>query len=1156
MNARRNTILRNLLAPGVMLAAASIAHAQQNSSINGTITDQAGAAIPKAHVILKEETTGFTKSADTNEVGAYTFAGLNIGTYDITVTMQGFETTVQKGVVLNISQDVHSDLSLTVGQTNETVTVTANALAIQTDSNVVSTLISGEEFTEIATENRNFAALVALGLGASSLLPDSNTPTSVGSSFAISFNGLRQSHNIWLIDGGEADDRGGAGGSSIQPSQDAIAQVETLSSNYPPDYGISSGATISMGLKSGGQKFHGELWEFNRNTDFNANTYFNKQSGSARAKLNYNIYGGNFSGPVEIPGLYNTHKDKTFFFWNEEWRRLIQGNNASSNNALNPADLPVAGKDLAYKAPAFAPGTNLLIPYVGDPAYNAKLTALGLKSCAPAAVGTPASTPSCYFPNNVVPNALFDANALAYLGTGVIPTANLANGQVISQASVPIDVRDDVVRIDHKLNDKWQILFHYLHDRVSQGSPSTMVGWAGATYSTVTSTFSNPSSSAALKVAGQIKPNLLLEASFNYDGNVIDIVNSSNGNRPSTFTSSKFFKNGSTSLPGLSLGAPYNTSEKFGSAPWHNAANDYEPKVDLSYTLGKHAMKFGASYNRYIKDQKLFLDAEGDYSISNPLTGDSAVDFILGLASSYSESQAAPIRNYVNETPSLYAYDTWQVTPRISLQLGFRYDGLPHAFERSNQVANFNPNNYLSSEAPSYLSVSGQLNPAGPGFGTVAGGTQAFYLNGITLAGVYGTPKGLVTNDWDTLQPRIGFSAKIFDEKTVLRGGFGTFYERLQGNDIYNSATNAPFANTPSASGVYVSNPSTSYQTGQTAATPIFAQGLTSLAPTYRAPAVAQYSLGIQRQMFPSVVGTFQYVGNMAWHQNIDRAINTYPLSTPLSIRQQAGSGGLANADFYRTYQGFSGITQQENTTNGGYNGLQIGIRAQNRYGLTGEVDYTYSHEIDISSYDLNGVSNPFNLKYDKASGAFDRRHILSSNYVYKLPIFNHSQGLEHSLLGGWEVAGTIIAQTGTIIGNNGPTLNGNDIIGLGGGYTNRPNLVGKVQYTKVHGGAWINPSNFSQPLAAWQGSLTQGFGNAGRDSVIGPGRLNFTTSLYKGFALTERVNFEFRAESYNTFNHTEFSSLNNGFGGNSGFGHVNGTYDPRNLEFGAKLKF
>jgi len=214
-----------------------------------------------------------------------------------------------------VSSTERVDVKLTVGAETQTVTVEADALAVQADSNVVSTLISSEEISEIATANRNFAALAALGLGVSSALPDNNTPSTVSASFTISVNGLRQSHNIWLIDGTEADDRGGAGGMDVMPSQDAIAEFNMLTSNYPPDYGISSGATMSLSLKSGTQKFHGSGWEFNRNTDYDANDYFNKFNGahSSRTVLDYNVYGFNFGGPLFIPKVYNQDKQHTFF---------------------------------------------------------------------------------------------------------------------------------------------------------------------------------------------------------------------------------------------------------------------------------------------------------------------------------------------------------------------------------------------------------------------------------------------------------------------------------------------------------------------------------------------------------------------------------------------------------------------------------------------------------------------------------------------------------------------------------------------------------------------------------------------------------------------------------------------------------------------------
>ncbi len=1142
---------RLLLVPVMLFLVCLAGHAQQNSTITGTVLDKAGAAIPGAQVTLTQQQTGFTSSAVSNDSGNFTFNGLNVGTYDLKATAKGFDAYVEKGIVVNVSQTTRVDATLTVGSVDQTVTVQSDVLTVQTDSNVVSTLVSEEQITEIATENRNFASLVALGLGVSSTLPDNNTPTSVGASASISVNGLRQSHNIWLIDGGEADDRGGAGGIDILPSQDAIAQLETLSSNYPPDYGISSGATISLSLKSGTQKFHGELWEFNRNTAFNANSWQNNDNPvpTKRAKLNYNIYGVNAGGPLFIPGFYNQDRKKTFFFWNEEWRKLIQGSSPNLQNDLPAADFPTAGQNLTYIAPAFKSGNQLVVPEVGDPAWNARLIA----AC-------PTCVPGKAFPGNVIPAALFDANAVKYLNSGIVPKPNVSGDQYLGQASLPIDVRDDVVRVDHRINDKFQILAHYLHDSVSQSFPAPMVGWSGGSWPTIQSTLSNPSNSGALKLTATLSPDLLVEASMNYDGNIIDIVNSSVGALPSGFAVNKYFNNGSKSAPAMQWNGIYGgVQENPGSAPWHNAAEDYEPKVDVSYTKGKHAMKFGFSYNRYTKNQKLFLNAEGSFGFSG-LSGDAFMDMLMGLANSYSESQAAPIRHYVNQTPSVYVMDTWKATPHLSLQLGLRFDYLPFAFERSNQVANFDPAKYLSSQAPTWK-PNGTLDPNGPGFQVVNG--APFYLNGVTLAAQNGTPRNLVKTDPETLQPRVGFSDDIFGNgKTVLRGGFGTFYERLQGNDIYDAATAAPFANTPSANTVYLTDPHTSYVTGLAAATPFFAQGSTTLAQNFKAPAVAQFSLGVQDQLAQSLILVVQYVGNMAWHQNIRRNINTFPLNTAPSIRANAGDpsnksgtnpngASIAIPDQLRTYDGFGGITQQENNTNGNYNGFQAGLRVQNRWGLSGEVDYTYSHEIDITSTDDSGIDNPFNIKYMKGSGGFDRRHILSINYIYKLPIFKEP-GLMHTALGGWEIAGTAIDETG--VPTTPRTSLNFDTVGLDGGYTNRPNQSAKSKRMSGLTQAF-DTSVFSNPTASWAGGPNQGFGSAGKDAIPGPNRVNFTTSFYKSFAIRELARFEFRVESFNTFNHTQPNGINNTLG-NSNFGKVTSFYDPRSLELGGKFIF
>ena len=990
-------------------------------------------------------------------------------------------------------------------------------------------------------------------MGVSSALPDSNTPTSVASNFTISVNGLRQSHNIWLIDGGESDDRGAGGGMAIMPSQDAIAEFNVMSSNYPPDYGISSGATMSLSLKSGSQKFHGSLFEFNCTPAYNAKEPISR----TKTNAHYNIFGGNIGGPLSIPGIYNQNKQKTFFFWNEEWRKILSAAGTTNSPTLPNADRPVVGQNLVYKAPAFAPDTQLVVPTVGDAAFNAQLATLGL-------------TPGKPFPNNTIPYQLFDPNAVLFLNTGILPKPTTSDDKAIANTANPIDVRDDIVRIDHKFNDKWAILGHYMHDKVVQTYGVPFLGWLSASYNTVTSNLSTPAYSSAIKLSGTISPNLLVEASMNYDGNIINITNSALANKPSGWNAGTFFNNGSKLVPGMGWGTPYNTNEQMGSVPWHNAAQDYMPKGDVSYTMGKHALKFGVSYNRYTKNQQLFGNVMGQYTFGAN-SGDSFMDMLMGLSSNYQQFMEAPIRHYVNQTPSAYVMDNWHVTPRLSLQLGLRHDALPHAWERSNYVANFDPNLYLNSQQPRW-NADGSMDPGGPGFQVLNG--IPYYLNGMGLAGANGFPRGLVTNDYKTLQPRIGFSEDLFGNgKTVLRGGFGTFFERMQGNDIYDTATSPPFAYNPSANNVYFSTPSKSWVTGDVAAKPFFPAGMNNMPQTYRAPGVAQFSLGVQREVAPSMVWVVQYVGNLAWHQNIQRQINTFAIDTDMNVRCRYGDGNnkynggtdvcpngsvptnLPNANLYRNFPGFANINQIENTTNGTYNGFQTGLRIQNRWGLSGEIDYTRSHEIDLTTQDKQNASNPWNLKYDKGSGFLDRRHILSINYVYHLPFFRNSTGWTKAMLGGWEIAGTALAESGVVPTNQGPGLSINyDTVGLGGGYTNRPNQTGKTRYLKERN-KWFDTSTFAAPTPAWLGGPNLGIGNARKDTIVGPGRENFTASLYKTFAIGEAASFQLRFESFNTFNHFQPNGLNTSYGG-SQFGQITSAWDPRTLELGGKFSF
>lgn len=1142
---------------------------QDNATINGTVTDASGALVPNAAISLTNPATGQVRQVTSNSAGAYRFANVGIGTYTLSATAPGFQKYTKTNIVVNVAATLEEDVSLTVGSQGQTVTVAADALQVQTETSEVSNLINGEQVSQLATNGRNVTALAALGLGVSNNLPPFSGVDALTSANGISFNGTRTQHNIYLLDGAEQNDRGCGGCFMNLPSQDAIAQFQTLDSNYSPDYGIGSGGTILMVLKSGTHSFHGEVYEFNRNTDYDANDYFTKSAGEARSAFQLNEPGGNIGGPLWIPGVYNANRNRTFFFWNEEWRRLIQGSTPSVANTALASNFPTPNAPLAYTIPSGGPTP--VVPTTTDPAKLATYLADGLTAGAP-------------FPGNVIPANLIDQNAVLELNAGTFPKPNLGSSQYVSSPPTKDNIREDIIRIDHAINSKYQLMGHYLHDAMNKSFYPPL--WGDSSYPTVGTAMTNPSYTAAIKLTQTYTPNLLNETAFLYSGNKITLAPQagvgSSFSLPSGWTATSFFPvgdNAGKDMPEIQLqGSPLNTTWSESYFPWKNGYEGFEYRDDLSWTKGRHQFKFGFSWLHDYKNQQLQANTQGTAVFnSNVFSGDSYINFILGDASSFTQLQALYGKHWVNNNYGFYGSDDWHVTPRLTLNLGLRYDGLPHAFERYDEFANFVPADYDTSLG-NPVTAAGTLLPSSlstfGGNGYWSG--QEFYLNGIREAGTNGFPRGNVQNTYKTWQPRIGFAYNLTGNgKTVLRGGFGMFFERVQGNDVYNAALNPPFAYQPSATNVYFSNPSTSALTGITT-TQSFPSTMTTLKYNYPPPGTADFSFGIQRELAPSIIAVVQYVGSLGWDQSDQRHINSLPLTntdptcpvnptSPYCDRQ--GVAGqipdpanpatfLAplNANAYVNYPGFADISQEENETNFNYNSLQAGVRIENRHGLTTQFAYTWSHNIDLGSNDLNALSNPYNPAYDRGSdNAFDRRHILNVSYIYALPFFKRGSNLAaREVLGGWEISGVTTAEKGVPL----TVTDSDNTIGLGNGYTNRPNRISSVTYPKKVG-AWFSTSSYADPIAPWNGGPNQGFGDAGKDSAVGPGIFNWNLSLFKSIPLTSREGprFELRFESFNTFNHTQFQGVDTGFH-DGNFGQVTGDYGPRTLQLGGKFLF
>ena len=1145
--------LRAVFFACLLLVAFSSQAFAQEATIVGTATDASGGAVPNVSITITNTQTNQVTKVTTNNEGQYAAPSLQIGRYTVRAEVAGFKKAERTDLSLAVGDRARVDFKMEIGTSEQSVTVEASPVAVQSESGEVSDVISGAQISQLATNGRTLYSLAIMTAGASSNMADYQSATPVGGDATVSFNGLRTSHNIYLIDGGEDLDRGGAGTVSVMPSMDSIQEFRQLTSNYSAEYGLSSGGTMTMAFKSGSKDFHAAGWEFLRNEDLDANNYFLNQAGKPRALNRLNTYGFNVGGPVFIPKVYNTRKDKTFFFYNMEWRKLKQG---GSLNTVVPLTSAYGGAFPGLSTSALhTPCTNQVSSQIA-----AQLTAAGQTLSTPdgtsgACTVDPKNTtnPAVLqaFTGNQIPTSLLNPNAQLLLKAGIFPAPT--SGTAFNGGNnAPTNVREEIIRIDHHFTDKFWIFGHWVDEAISQTYGTSM--WSGDNVPTASNTFGNPSYSGVIHSIYTVSPTVLNEVAFNYNGNRIAILPQGVVAQPAGLTIPRLFTgpNADNRIPSISLAGATGTNYTTNWMPWNNKADDYQIRDDLSWTKGSHQLKFGASWALYKKIQDLFANTEGGFTFDGGYTGNDFADFLLGYANNYAEAGVKDSGHWDNKSYALYVQDNWKVSPKLTLNLGLRWDGIPHTYEENNRQSNFNPALYNPANAAIIL-PSGNISPTSPGLGTspnsILAGYQ-FYLNGIGLAGKNGTPAGLVKNYWANFAPRVGFAYDLEGKgKTVIRGGFGIMYERVQGNGVYNAGTNVPYSAQVSFNNVSLSNPNVSLTTGQTLVAPITVASITGLSTNdYKAPASYQFSIGVQRELAKNSVLSVSYVGNQNRHQNAYRETN---LPSPSQLP------GLINKTVtYNTvvqYLGFNSIKMSENATNSHYNGLQVNFHSQISKNLTLQAVYTLSKAWDPvgqggNAQDLQNISNPYDRSYDNGPSPLDRRHIAIVNFIYELPFFQgmSTGSLLKSTMGGWE-----ISAIGTV--ESGMPLN----ISLGGAQasnglansTNRPNVNGSVSlpHTLLD---WFNPSAFSLPaLGAW--------GNFPARSVYGPGRDNWNISLFKAFNFSEArgSRLEVRLETFNTFNHTQYQGVSTAFT-DSRFGQVTSAYNPRNVQLGVKLMF
>ncbi|MGH9326584.1 MAG: carboxypeptidase regulatory-like domain-containing protein [Terriglobia bacterium] len=1167
------------------------------ATLVGTVTDPAGAAIPGAAVTISNPTKGFMRQLVTNSAGAYMMRALPIGTYVVTVEKPGFQKAVSSGITLTVGQVQQVNFKLQVGEVTQTVTVSGNVARVQTERGAVSNLVTSTQIQNLTMNGRDFMSLFALTPGAA--YPNGLNSIQLGaggSENSTPFNGARPEAVNMELDGSDISDTGdGGNGGKISPPVDTIAEMRITTSNYGADEGQRSGAQIQIVTKAGTDKFHGGAHEFVRNNALDANDFFlnrriNPPGGNAPAvPLKWNVFGFDLGGPLYIPGHYNTSKSKTFFFWAENWARYRQGSVISANTP----SLAMRTGDFSQCDPK-SPNANPVIIAQGCAVPKNPLT------------GQP-------FPGDIVP---MDPNAKILLNS-LFPLPNNGVDGYITAPSLPTNWRDDTIRIDENLTDKTSAFFRVTNESWTQTVAPSL--FSSDAYDTIVTPRSIPAEAATFHVVHTFNPTLMNEfiAGFsNSEISYLPAVGPSNVagsiDKPSNWTMQpQFLANaGQPLLPGVTLsgGSPIDVSENTGAAPFINANPVISFKDDVSKVTGHHTFIMGAFFLRSSKSETTAastVPTQGALSFSSSSavsTGNSLADMFLGRIANYSEgvltANGVPVGGtpkyhfrYVDFEP--FIQDNWKVASRLTLNLGLRYQFFTPMKDFTNPPlsSTFIPSLYNPAlQAP--LNSSGFLAP-NPATGQIYDSTN--YGNGLLACGVGVVRSGCTDPTDKNFAPRFGFAWDPFGHGTSsIRGGYGIFYDvgDPDDGDAETIEGNPPAILVPTTFNVV------GYQNivpGLLGPSSIKALEYNNSKWT----SVQQFSLTVEHQFPGNNLLSIGYVGSLAHHLGQYVNLNQIPIgATTMTVPALAGKAGctaagvcdvqntlihnLAPTVFFVPYGGYSTIGLYQNTANSNYNSLQVTLRHTFSHGLSYDVIYTWAHALGNAPPPSNSVGGGSIGYYNNLNRWYGNSYVnvpqdLTLDYVYQLPFFkNSSSAFVKNTLGGWRVSGITQFMNGTPINFAcgvsrfssaiGGAVRCNTVEAFGV----KKGVVDDKQFGPTP--TWFDPTTITQPLMSQLFSNNEPgmFGYQGTYTLTGPGNNVWDIALFKTISLPwvrhgESSNLTFRLETFNTFNHPNWSGINAGCASTIGFGQpctqlgngeVSSDRYPRNLQLGLQFSF
>ncbi|HXM60591.1 MAG TPA: carboxypeptidase regulatory-like domain-containing protein [Terriglobales bacterium] len=1149
-------------------------------SVSGTVKDVSKAVVTNATVKATNLETGVQHQVATNGQGFYSFPDLAIGRYNITIQKTGFKPYQRTGIVIDADSALGVDAVLEIGVRAQAVTVNENAVHVETSDTQIGEVISGTKMAAVPLDGRSYTDLLSLQPGvvpATSLT--SNTQQDVGVSAlspsgglnpgTISINGQREFSNAFIVNGSDAEEDVNSG-AAIIPNLDSIAEFRILTSDFDAEYGGHSGGQINVVTKSGTNQFHGDGFEFLRNTNLDARNYFSPTRGT----FDQNQFGGTFGGPIR--------RSKLFFFADYQGTRSTQGVDTGQIPVPSLSDRSGNLFDLASLLTGTVTGqhwANLLSQklrysvFPGEPYYTAGCTNLL----------------QCVLPNAAIPTSAWSTpakNLLQY-----IPQPNVG-ADTFATSDSNETLRDDkgAYRLDY--NSHWGLLSaYYFLDDYTLNNPYP-VAQSGASVPGFNALYLGRAQLLSLSDTKTLGSTAVNEFHFSYMRDHNDLGKPVGGLGVSL--ASQGFVTG-TGTPGIVPLDPQGEGVEnlvFNAFSIGTNANElkqvnntFQWLDNFSKVAGRHTMKFGLEFHYDQVNTNPIAQFNGNFLFTGSETGSDFADFLLGIPSQYNQSQLQPFYGR-NQYWGLYGQDSWRVRSNLTLNYGLRWDRIEPWYEKNNGVSTFEPGN---------SSVVFPGAPAGILFPTDPGVSRTLAPPGnLDFAPRVGLAYSPEAKDDTLLSKILGGPGK-----TSIRAGFGMYYTAIEALTVGILAANPPFGSTYSSpSPPLFATPFITASTGQVQAQPFpvalvtgkasssnpdpnvnWSQyepisGIPGYASTNRIPYVEEYTLSVQRQFRANTVLSASYVGTQAHRLLVMIEANPGDPALCLSLSQpsavapgSATCGPFRESNVFTTTSGqvingtrgplgpnFGSDTNQATIGKSNYNALELSLRHTSRR-LELSAGYTYSKSMDESS-NLGEEVNPINPALSYALSSFDITHNFVVSYNYKIP-FETLFHTSNRWTEGWELSGITHFSSGlpvTLINYGDNSLLGAEPNGINNYGVDEPDYTDgplDLNHNPRNGRPYFDASQFSENTLGTPGTAKRRF-------FYGPGMNNYDMALLKNVRLTESKSLQFRLEGFNIFNHAQFFGPQSVDGNidSSNFGQVVSASAPRLVQLGAKFLF